>query len=40
MSQLFILEDVVHRFMIEMGLEEEPLPCRIFKVIGGAGSGG
>ncbi len=39
-SQLIILAQIVHRIMTEMNLKEEPRPCKIYKVIGGAGSGG
>jgi hypothetical protein len=39
-SQLFILEEIAHRIMHDLGLQESPPLCDYFDMIGGVGTGG
>jgi patatin-like phospholipase/acyl hydrolase len=40
LSQIFILYEIAHRIMVDVGLEELPRLCDYFDMIGGIGMGG
>ncbi|KAH8823074.1 acyl transferase/acyl hydrolase/lysophospholipase [Flagelloscypha sp. PMI_526] len=40
LSELYIIKDLLTRLQHDLDLPSEPLPCDIFDVIGGSGSGG
>ncbi|KAH8802354.1 acyl transferase/acyl hydrolase/lysophospholipase [Flagelloscypha sp. PMI_526] len=40
LSELYIIKDLILRLQHDLDLPKEPLPCDIFDVIGGSGSGG
>jgi len=40
LSELIILQEIMERFQFQQGLEELPLPCNYFDMIGGTSTGG
>ncbi|KAH8823110.1 acyl transferase/acyl hydrolase/lysophospholipase [Flagelloscypha sp. PMI_526] len=40
LSELYILKEILERLQYELNLKTVPLPCEVFDVIGGSGSGG
>ncbi|KAG5650712.1 hypothetical protein H0H81_011293 [Sphagnurus paluster] len=40
LSELLILEEILHRIKINENLSDVPLPCEYFDLIGGVGTGG
>jgi hypothetical protein len=39
-SELLILQEIMERIRFQWNLDEEPLPCDYFDIIGGTGTGG
>ncbi|KZT37774.1 FabD/lysophospholipase-like protein [Sistotremastrum suecicum HHB10207 ss-3] len=40
LSEILILQEMMHRLMVLRNLSEMPLPCEVFDLIGGSGTGG
>ncbi|KAH8823107.1 acyl transferase/acyl hydrolase/lysophospholipase [Flagelloscypha sp. PMI_526] len=40
LSELYMLKEILERLQTELNLDSAPLPCEVFDVIGGSGSGG
>ncbi|KAH8823087.1 acyl transferase/acyl hydrolase/lysophospholipase, partial [Flagelloscypha sp. PMI_526] len=40
LSELYMLKEILERLQSELNLDSAPLPCEVFDVIGGTGSGG